>query len=167
MIVFPTKKPTFAKKKKKSKVIFKFSLLISVLFVQSLSQVRLFANPWTAARQSPRSFTVSRSLLTFMSVEFVVLYNRLILFHPHPLSPPIFLSIMVFSSEKYWASASASVLPENIQHWFSLGLTGLIFLQTKELWRIFSSNTIWKHQLFGTQSLWSNSHICTWLPGKP
>ena len=78
----PHKKTNLCKKKKKSKVIFKFSLLISVLFVQSLSQVRLFVNPWTAARQSPMSFTISQSLLTFMSVEFLVLYNHLILFHP-------------------------------------------------------------------------------------
>ena len=57
------------------------------------------------------------------------------------------------------ASASASVLPINIQGWFPLGLTGLVSLQSKVLSRIFSSTTIWKHQFFGTQSsLWSNSH---------
>ena len=65
-------------------------------------------------------------------------------------------------------SASASVLPVNIQDWFPLGLTGLISLQSKVLSRVFSNNTVWKHQFFGTQlSLWSNSHIHTWLLEKP
>ena len=53
------------------------------------------------------------------------------------------------------ASTSASVLPVNIQGWFPLGLTGLISLLSKGLSRVFSSTTIQKHQLFGTQpSLW-------------
>ena len=66
------------------------------------------------------------------------------------------------------ASASASVLPMNIQGWFPLGLTGLISLQSKELSRVFSNITIWKHQFFSIQpSLWFNSHVCTWLPEKP
>ena len=58
------------------------------------------------------------------------------------------------------ASASASVLPMNIQDWFPLGLTGWISLLSKGLPRVFSSTTVWKHQFFGAQpSLWSNSHI--------
>ena len=57
-------------------------------------------------------------------------------------------------------SASASVLPMNIQCWFPLGMPGLISLQSKGLSRAFSSTTIWKHQIMGTQSsLWSNSQI--------
>ena len=65
------------------------------------------------------------------------------------------------------ASASASVLPMNIQGWFPLGLTGLVSLQSKGLSRVFSSTTIWKHQFFGVQpSLWSNSHILMRLLGK-
>ena len=66
------------------------------------------------------------------------------------------------------ASASASVLSMNIQSWFPLGLTGLMSLHPKGLSRVFSSTTIWKHQFFGAQSsLWSNSHIHTWLLEKP
>ena len=62
------------------------------------------------------------------------------------------------------ASASALVLPMNIQGWFSLELTSLISLLSKGLSRVFSNTTIQKHQLFGAQpSLWSNSHIYTWL----
>ena len=65
------------------------------------------------------------------------------------------------------ALASASVLPMNIQDWFPLGLTGWISLLSKGLSRVFSNTTIQKHQFFGTQlSLWSNSHIHTWLLGK-
>ena len=54
------------------------------------------------------------------------------------------------------ASASASVLPMNMQSWFPLGLTGLISLQSKGLSRVFSSTTFQKHQFFSTQPLlWS------------
>ena len=57
-------------------------------------------------------------------------------------------------------SASAPVLPMNIQGWFPLGLTGWISLQSKGLSRVFSNTTVQKHQFFGTQlSLQSNSHI--------
>ena len=64
-------------------------------------------------------------------------------------------------------SASASVVPVNIQGWFPLGLSGLISLLSEGLSRIFSSTTVWKHQFFDAQPcLWSNSHICTWLTGK-
>ena len=66
------------------------------------------------------------------------------------------------------ASASASVLPLNIQAWFPLGLTGLISLPSKGFSRVFSSTTVQKHQFFGAwPSLWSNSHVCTWLLEKP
>ena len=66
------------------------------------------------------------------------------------------------------ASASASVLPMNIQGWFPLGLTGLISLQFRGLSGVFSSTTFGKHQFFSTQpSLWSNSHTPTWLRERP
>ena len=57
------------------------------------------------------------------------------------------------------ASTSVSVLPMNTQGWFPLGWTGLISLQSRGLSRVFSSTTVQKHQ----PSLWSNSHIHTWL----
>ena len=94
-----------------------------------------------------------------------------------PLLPPsIFPSIRVFSNEsvlhirwpKYWSLVLVSVLPMNIQDWFPLGWTGLTFSQSKELSRVFSNTTVQKHQFFGAQlSLWSNSHIRTWLLEKP
>ena len=64
-------------------------------------------------------------------------------------------------------SASASVLPMNIQDWFPLGWTGWISLQFKELSGVFNT-AVQKHQFFSAQlSLWSNSHTCTWLLEKP
>ena len=71
------------------------------------------------------------------------------------------------SGQSIWASASASVLPMNIHDWFPLGLTGWISLQSNGLLRVFSNTTFQKHQFFSAQpSLWSNSHICTWLLEK-
>ena len=65
-------------------------------------------------------------------------------------------------------STSASVLPMNLQDWFPLEWTGWISLQSKGLSRVFSNTTVQKHQIFGPQlSLWSNSHIHTWLLEKP
>ena len=93
---------------------------------------------------------------------------------PSPL-PSVFPSIGVFSKksalrircQSIGVSASASVLLRNIQDWFSLGSTGWISLQSKGLSRVFSNTTVQKHQFFGIQpSLWSNSHIQTWFPGK-
>ena len=107
-------------------------------------------------------------LLKFMSTESVMPSNHLILCCPLLLSS-IFPGIRVFSKESalcggrsIGASASASILPMNIQGWFPLGLTGLISLLSKGLSRVFSNTTARKYQLFGTQpSLWSNSHIHT------
>ena len=71
-------------------------------------------------------------------------------------------------SQRIGASASASVLPMNIQDWFPLGWTGWISLQSRGLSRVFSNTTVWKHQFFSIQlSLWFNSHIHTWLLEKP
>ena len=100
----------------------------------------------------------------------------------HPLSSPFppafnffpasssFPRSLLFSSggQKIRASASASVPPMNIQDWFPLGWTGFFSLLSKGLSRIFSNTTVKKHLFFVTQlSLWSNSHIHTWLLEKP
>ena len=79
--------------------------------VQSLSRVRLFATPWTAAHQASLSITNSQSLPKLMSIELVMPSNHLILCHPLLLLPSIFPSIRVFSNElvlrirwpKYWS----------------------------------------------------------------
>ena len=85
--------------------------------------------------------------------------------HPFsPTSPPAF-NLSQHQGLFQWvnSSASASIFPVNIQDWFSLGLTGWIFLQSKELSRVFSNTTVQKHQFFGAQlSSQSNSCIYTW-----
>ena len=155
---------------------FKTALCTQFSSVQSLRHVRLFRTPWTAACQVSLPITNSQSLLKLMSIESVMPSNHLILCRPLLLLPSVFPSIRVFSSEsvlhirwpKYW-SFSFSISPSNdIQDWFPLGWTGWISLQSKGLSRVFSSTTVQKHQFFGTQlSLWSNSHIHTWLLEKP
>ena len=118
-----------------------------------------FATPWTAARQAFLSFSISQSLLKLMSIELMLSSNYLILCPPLLTLPSIFPRIRIFSSEsgphirwpKYW-SFSFSISPCNeYQGWFPLGMTGLISLLFKGLSRVFSSNTVWKHQFFGTQ----------------
>ena len=77
-----------------------------------------------------------------------------------------FPTIQLFASgnQSIRASASASVLPINIQGWFPLELIGWISLQSKGLSRLFSNTTVQKYQFLSTQLfLWSNSHIHTWL----
>ena len=147
-----------------------------VAFVQLLSCVQLFAIPWTVACYAFLSFTVSWSLLNFMSIDSVMLSDHLILYHPlllclqtFPASESFPVSqLFSLDGQSTGASTSASVLPVNIQGWFPLGLTGLIFLQSKGLSRVFSSTTIQKHQFLGAQpSLWSNSYIHTWLQKRP
>ena len=82
-----------------------------------------------------------------------------------PASRPFPMSwLFALDGQTIGASASTLVLPMNIQGWFPLGLTSLISLLSKGLSRVFSSTTVWKHQFFDAQpSLWSNSHIYTWL----
>ena len=76
--------------------------------------------------------------------------------------------IFASGGQSIGVSASASVLPMNIQDWSPLGWTGWISLQSKGLSRVFSNTTVQKHQFFSTQlSLESNSHIHTWLLEKP
>ena len=72
------------------------------------------------------------------------------------------------SGQSIRASASASVLPMNIQDWSPLGWTGWISLQFKGLSRVFSNTTVQNHRYFSAQlSSWSNSQIHTWLLEKP
>ena len=110
------------------------------------------------------------------SIKSVMPSSHLILWRPLPLLPPIPPSIRVFSKKsilyirwpKYW-SFSFSISP-SIEYLglISLGLTGLIFLQSKGLSRVFSNTTVQKHQFFGTQpSSQSNSYIHTWPQEKP
>ena len=157
------------------KLRWRTTLSIQFSSVQSLSRVRLFVTPWTAACQASLSVTSSQSLPKLMSIESVMPFNHVVLYHLLFLLL-IFPSIRVFSSESalhisgqsIGVSASASVLPMNTQDWSSLGWTGWNFLQPKELSRVFSNTTVQKHQFFGRQlSLYSNSHNHTWILEKP
>ena len=127
--------------------------------VQSLSHVRLFATPWTASCQAFLSITNTQSLLKLMSIESVMSSNHFILCRPLFLLPSIFPSIRIFSKSQFFtsggqsigASASASVLPVNIQDRFPLGWTDWISPQSKGLSTAFSNTTVQKQQFFGTQ----------------
>ena len=104
------------------KIILEHAYVSSILlfFVQLLSRVQLFATPWTAEYQASLTSIVFWSLLKFMSTEWVMLSNHLILCCPFPLLPSILSSIRVFSKElalqirwpKYW-SFSFSISPSS------------------------------------------------------
>ena len=191
-----------------------FRIIYSVVVVQLLSHVWLFATPWTATCQTSLSFTISRSFLKFMSIALVISSSYLILWRPLLLLHSILLNIRDFSNEsvlcirwpKYWsfsfsispsnkysrlislktdwfdpfsnclqsclasgsfpmsqfftsggqsngASVSASVLPMNIQDWFSFRIDSFYLLLSKGLLRVFSSTTVKKHQFFSTPRL--------------
>ena len=103
-------------------------LMTELCFCCSLSHVWLFATPWTATCQASLSFTISWSLLKLMSIELMMPSKYIILCCSLLLLPSVFPSIRVFSNESALAlggqsirdSASASVLPMNIQSWFPL-----------------------------------------------
>ena len=135
-------------------------IMASFSSIQSLTHVRLFVTPWTAARQASLSITNFRSLLKLMSIESVMPSNHLILPHPLLLQPSIFPSIRVFSNEsvlrirwpKYW-SFSFSINPSNeYSELISFRMDWLDLLAvSKGLSRVFSNITVQKHQFFGTQ----------------
>ena len=148
----------------------------SISSVQSLSHVRLFVTPWTAAHQASLSITNSRSLLKLMSIELVIPSTISSSVTPFSSCLQSFPASESFPRSQFFASgaqntgisASASVLLMNSQGWFPLGLTCLISLQSKGLSRVFSNTTVQTHQFFSTQiSLWSNSHIYIRLLEKP
>ena len=127
--------------------------------VQSLSPVRLFVTPWTAAPQASMSITNSRSPSKLMSIESVMPSNHLILCHPLLLLPSIFPSIRVFSNEsvlhimwpKYW-SFSFNVSPSN-KHpgLISFRMDWLDLLAVQGTLKSLLQHHILKHQFFSTQ----------------
>ena len=118
--------------------------------------------PWTVASYASLSFTISWSLLKFMSIESEMPSNHLVFCHPLLLLPSIFPSIRVFSNElalhirwpKYWSfSFSISITPSSeYSGLISFGLTGLISLQSKGLSRVFSNTTNQSTFLFNTST---------------
>ena len=130
--------------------------ICTYLIVQLLTRVWLFETPWTTARQAHLSSTIFRSLLKLMSTESMMLYYHLILCCHFSSCLQSFQALRLFPMNQLFlsggqsigTSVSASALPMNIQGWFPLGLTALIFLQTKRLSSVFSSTTVRKHQFF-------------------
>ena len=128
-----------------------FCIVVAVL-VQSFSHVQLFVTTWTAACQASVSFTISQSLLKLISVKSVMPSNHLVLCLPLLLlsqsfpASGSFLMNWLFASGGQSIGASASVLPVNVQGWFPLGWMGWVFLQSKELSRVFSNTTV--HRTF-------------------
>ena len=162
------KKPQ--RKLKKWGSVFPFSVQFS------RSVVSDSAAPWAAAHQASLSITNSWSFLKLMSIESVMPSNRLILCHPLLLPPSIFPSIRVFSNQsvlcirwpKYWSFSFRISSSNEYSGLISFSIDWFSSLQFKELSRVFSNTTVQKHQFFSTQpSLWSNSHIYTWLLEKP
>ena len=136
----------------------------------------LFATPWTSAHQASLSIINSQSLLKLMSITLVMPSNCLILCHPLLLLPSIYPNIRVFCNKsvlcirwpKHW-SFSFSISPSN--EYFGLISFRIDWFDSpweiKGLSRVFSNTTVQKYQFFGAQlSLWSNSHIHTWLLEK-
>ena len=127
--------------------------------VQSLSHIRLFATPRTAALQTSLSITNSRSPPNPCPSSrwcHPTISSSVFLFSSCPQSFPAsgsFPMCQLFASgrQSIGVSSSVSVLPMNIQDWFPLGLIGWISLQSKGLWRVFSNTTVQKHQVFGAQ----------------
>ena len=142
--------------------------------VQSLSRVWLFATPFC----SMPGFPVHHQLLGACSnsrpssqwchpttSSSVIPFSSCLQSFP---ASGTFPTSQFFTSGSQNIGASVSVLQINIQDWFPLGFTGLISLQSKGLSRVFSNITVQKNQFFSAQlSLWSNSHIPTWLLEKP
>ena len=134
-----------------------------MLTVVAQSLIRVWWTAWIAAHQACLSITISWSLLKVTSIESVMPSNHFILCSPLLLSPQSFpasgsfLMSQFFTSggQSFRVSASAWVLPMNIQDWFPLGWTGWISLQSKGLSRVFSNTTLQKHQFFGPSFLYS------------
>ena len=124
--------------------------------VQSLSHVWLFVTPWTAAHQASLSISNSRAYSNSCPSSwwcYPIISSSVIPFclRSFPASGSFPMSQFFASGgQTIGVSASASVLPMNIEDWFPLGWTDLISLQSKGLSRVFSNTTVQKHQFLGT-----------------
>ena len=136
--------------------------------VQSLSCVRLFATPWTAAPQAFLSITNYRSLLKLISIESMMPFNHLILWYPLLLLPSIFPSIRVFSNEsvlhirwpKCWSFSFSISHSYEYSGLSSFRMDWLDLLAVQGTLKSLLHSTVQKHQFFGAQfSLWSNFHM--------
>ena len=143
--------------------------------IQGLSHVWL-CDTVDCSRQASLSITNSQSSPELMSMESVMPSNHSSIVIPFSSCPQSFPTsgsfpmgqLFTSGGQSIVASALPSVLPMNIQDWFPLELTDLNSLLSQRLSRLFSNTTVQKHQFFSAQpSVWCNSHIHTWLLGKP
>ena len=122
--------------------------------VQFLSCVWLFMNPWTASHQASLSITLSGACSNSCPSSrwchptissFIAPFSSCL--QSFPASGSSLMSqFFTLVGQSIGASASAAVLPMNIQDWLPLGLTGLISLLSKGLSRVFSNTSVQKHQ---------------------
>ena len=145
-------------------LLFSCSIVSDSLWPRGLQHTRLSCpspTPRACSNSSPLSQWY-HSTISFSNALFSCLQS-------FPASGSFPMSWLFASGgQSIGASASASVLPMNIQGWFPLGWTGWISLQFKGLSRVFSNTTVQKHQFFGAQlSSQSNSHIHTWPLENP
>ena len=133
-----------------------FSSFLSVSSGQLLSHVQLFVTPWTIACQASMSIINSRACSN--SCPLSLWYHPTISSSviPYSFCPQSFPALGSFPMNQFFSSgdqrigvsASASVLPVNMQDWFPLEWTGCISLQSKGLSRVFSNTTVQKHQFW-------------------
>ena len=140
-------------------------IVVNQKYIKASVKLTLFAqscltlcDPMDCSTPASLSLTNSGSLLKLLSIESVMPSNHLILCHPLSCLQPLpasgsFQMSHLFASgdQSTGVSASASVLPMNMQDCFPLGWTGWTSLQSKGLSRVFSNTTVQKHQFFGTQ----------------
>ena len=149
-------------------------MLLFFSSIQSLSCVRHFATPWTqhARLPCPSPTPGACSNMSISQWCHPTISSAVIPFSSHlqcfPASGSFPMS-QFFASGGKSIGASASILPMNIQDWFSLELTGLISLQSKGLSRVFST-MVQKHQFFALNLPYvqlSNPYMTTYLRSKP
>ena len=153
-----------------------FSASFIVVLVQSLSHVRLFVIPWTAACQASLSFTISRSLLKLLSSESVMPSNHLILRHPFLLLSSIFPRIRVFYNEstlrirwpKYWSFSFSISLSNEYSGLISFRIDWLDLLVVQG-----TLKSLLQHQSWKASILWCSAFFMVQLlhpyttTGKP
>ena len=167
--------PLNIKKKNQNIICFQLSKTVFIS-VQSSSVMSTVCDPMNC---STPGLPVHHQLLEFTQTHVHWVSDAI---QPsHPLSSPShapnpsqhqglfqWVNSFAWGGQSIGVSASASVLPMNIQDWSPLGWTGWISLQSKGLSRVFSNTTVQKHQFFGTQlSSQSRSHIHTGPLKKP
>ena len=147
-----------------------FLFIICCENVQSLSRVRLFVAPWTAAHQASLFFTVSRSFLKLMCIESVMPSKHLILCHPLLLLPLIFPSIRVFSNEsalyirwaKYWSFSFSINLSNEYSGLVSFRIDWFDLIALQRTLKGLLQHHSWKVSILQCSDFFIvQSHICT------